>query len=116
MVLSLSHVALQVLIQLRLFLELRLKRLFFKIESILLLFQLPVLILGLFEFALGLYSFLDLVLEVILGADELGLGEVHHLGLELLEEPGGGKLCFNRLSLCLNEQRCCTDSDTGKCG
>ena len=72
-------------------------------ESILLLSQLPVFFLGLFEFVLGLDSFLDLVLEVILGVDELGLRIVHHLGLELLEEPGGGKLGSNGLSLCLYE-------------
>ena len=73
-------------------------------ESILLLSQLPVFFLGLFEFILGLYSFLDLVLEVILGVDELGLRIVHHLGLELLEEPSGCKLGSDGLSLRLNEQ------------
>ena len=98
-VLSFSHVPLEVVIQLLLLLELRLELLLLEVELVLLLSQGPVLLLGLFELLFGLQSLLDLVLEVVLGLDELSLGEVHHLALQPPEEPGCGKLGLDRLCL-----------------
>ena len=49
----------------------------------------------------GLQPLLDLVLEVVLGSAKLVLGEVHHLGFKLLEEPSCGKFGLDGLSLSL---------------
>ena len=97
--LTLTHVALDVVVLLLHLLELEQGLLLLSIEPSFLLAQRPVLLLPLFVGLLCLHSLSHLVLEVVLGPDKLVLGELQHLGLELLEEPGRGKLGFYGLRL-----------------